>query len=236
MNAFELKTDFFQGPLDLLLYLIRKNRFDIYNINLTVITAEYLGYLQRREKINPSHEGEYLLIAATLIYLKSKQLLGDNEKDDEEKEDLIHNLLAYEQVQKITEALKRLENEALFFWKRDYSAISDFRKDEFYLEELSAFQLAEIFFAILQDFEKSPTRLISSRQHTLQEAQQEILSALSDNGYLDFSFFLSRFESTESIVIYFFSLLELIKQGKLIAVQKRIFGNIELYCRDVCFN
>ncbi len=100
--SYEIKLDIFEGPLDLLLYLIRKNEIDIYNIPIALITEQYLSYLDMMRSLNLDLAGEYLVLASTLIHIKSKLLLPPAEGDGEEEEgedpraELVQQLLEYQ--------------------------------------------------------------------------------------------------------------------------------------------
>src|SRR3972149_8581530 len=99
--AYEIKLDIFEGPLDLLLYLIKKNQIDIYNIPIALITDQYLQYLEIMRTLNLDLAGEYLVLAATLIHIKSRMLLPKDEEDESEEEmdprkELVQQLVEYQ--------------------------------------------------------------------------------------------------------------------------------------------
>src|SRR4030066_524205 len=100
--SYEIKLDIFEGPLDLLLYLIRKNEIDIYNIPIALITEQYLAHLEMIHSLNLDLAGEYLVLASTLVHIKSKMLLPPAEGEDEEEEggdpraELVQQLLEYQ--------------------------------------------------------------------------------------------------------------------------------------------
>jgi len=113
--GYEIKLDIFEGPLDLLLYLIKKNEIDIYNIPIALITEQYLEYLDIMKSLNLDLAGEYLLLASTLIHIKSKMLLPAQDDDQEEDEpdpraELVQQLLEYQQFK---EAASQLESRPL---------------------------------------------------------------------------------------------------------------------------
>ncbi len=122
---YAIKLDIFEGPLDLLLYLIRKNEIDIYNIPIALITEQYLHYLNMIKSLNLDLAGEYLVMAATLIHIKSKMLLPVPEEPSEEESEedprfaLVRQLLEY---QSFKEAAADLEKDP--FWRRDVFARS----------------------------------------------------------------------------------------------------------------
>ena len=99
-KSYQVKLEFFQGPLDLLLFLIRKKKIDIHDIPIATITKEYLEYLNQREKVNLDREAEFLLIAALLIYIKSHVLLPRErpEEDEDPHQVLVDRLLDYQKI------------------------------------------------------------------------------------------------------------------------------------------
>ena len=154
-EIYQVQTESFEGPLDLLLYLIRKNKMNILDVRISEITSEYLYYLQNCQGINPSQEGDFLMTASTLIYIKSRSLLprlGSSQEESPEDK-LIHTLIEYDKIQKISKLLREMENDTLLFWKRE--EISEhFENKEFDIEEVSTFQLAEIFLNVIKKREK----------------------------------------------------------------------------------
>ncbi|MCJ7524430.1 MAG: segregation/condensation protein A [Candidatus Aminicenantes bacterium] len=232
--GYQVQTDFFEGPLDLLLHLIRKNKMKIVEIRLSQITAEYLAYLENKKGINPSRESDFLTTAATLIYIKSRSLLPKPEDPGEESPEkkLIHTLIEYEKIQKISKMLQDMEYTELLLWRR-LEIDENFTNREYALKEVSAFQLAEIFFDIIKKKENEQFLYISSKNYSIAEKQEEILSLLKKNVFIDFSEYMSKLDSIEEILVSFFTLLELIKRHLLIAVQEQLFGAISIYPNQV---
>ena len=113
-KKYAIKIDNFEGPLDLLIYLIEKNKMDIYDINLTQITEQYIEYLDTMEKLNLEIASEFLVMASSLLYLKSKRLLPKQNEDEEEltEEELIRRIIEYKKYKEITAKFK--ENYLLF--------------------------------------------------------------------------------------------------------------------------
>jgi len=234
IQGYQVQTDFFEGPLDLLLHLIRKNKMKIVEIRLSQITAEYLAYLENKKGINPSRESDFLTTAATLIYIKSRSLLPKPEDPGEESPEkkLIHTLIEYEKIQKISKMLQDMEYTELLLWRR-LEIDENFTNREYALKEVSAFQLAEIFFDIIKKKENEQFLYISSKNYSIAEKQEEILSLLKKNVFIDFSEYMSKLDSIEEILVSFFTLLELIKRHLLIAVQEQLFGTISIYPNQV---
>jgi segregation and condensation protein A len=225
-----IQTENFEGPLDLLLHLIRKNRMNILDIQLSEITSEYLFHLERKQGINPSRESDFLITAATLIYIKSRTLLPKPEilADESPEKSLINSLLEHAKVQKISRLLQDMEHVELMLWRRE-AIVENFSTREFTLQEVSAFQLAEIFFSVVRKKEKEEFLYVTSKNYSIDEKKRELLSLLDQQDYLDFSTYLLALDSIEELLVSFFTLLELIKRHKLIAIQKELFGAIALW-------
>jgi segregation and condensation protein A len=231
--GYQVQTEFFEGPLDLLLHLIRKNKMNIIEVRLSQITTEYLSYLESKKGINPSRESEFLMTAATLIYIKSRSLLPKPENPAEEspEKQLIHTLIEYEKIQRISKMLQEMEYTELLLWRR-LEIDENFAHREYSLKEVSAFQLAEIFFDIVKKKENEQFLFISSKNYSIAEKQADILALLESSDFIDFSVYISKLDSIEEIVVSIFTLLEMIKRHLLIAVQEQLFGTISIYRND----
>lgn len=230
-GIYNVRSGVFEGPLDLLLHLIKKNKMDIMEIKISEITSEYLYYLQDRSRINPSREGDFLMTASTLIYIKSKSLLPKPEilQEEESPEDrLIHSLIEYEKIQKISQMLKDMEEETLLLWKRE-EVIEKFDNREFKLEEVSSFQLAEVFLNILKRKEGDTFQYIDSKKYSIEGKWNEILALMGDEGFLDFFQYVATLKSLEDILVSFFCILEMMKRNVIMGVQKKLFGTISLW-------
>jgi segregation and condensation protein A len=124
--------------------------------------------------------------------------------------------------------LKDLEGQELLLWKRE-EVIENFETKEFKLEEVSPFQLAEIFLYLVKKKEKEEFLFIDSKNYSIERKWQEILELLETNGYLNFSTYIETLDSLEEILVSFFTILELIKQRMVIGVQKRVFDTISIW-------
>jgi segregation and condensation protein A len=229
-QGYQVHTEYFEGPLDLLLHLIRKNKMNIMDIRISEITSEYLYYLENERGINPSREGDFLMTAATLIYIKSRSLLPrpDTMDEDSPEAELLHSLIEYDKIQKISKLLQELEQNELLLWRRE--AISEhFDHKEFEIQEVSTFQLAEVFLNLVKKQEREKFLYIESKEYSIGEKQDELLKILGEEGFLNFSEYLERLDSIEEILVSFFALLELVKQRVIIAIQKRLFDSISVW-------
>ncbi len=229
-EIYQVQTEAFEGPLDLLLYLIRKNKMNILDVRISEITSEYLYYLQNCQGINPSQEGDFLMTASTLIYIKSRSLLPRAGSSQEEslEDKLIHTLIEYDKIQKISKLLREMENDTLLLWKRE--EISEhFENKEFDIEEVSTFQLAEIFLNVIKKREKEEYLYLESKNYSIEHKIEEILALVEANKYMNFFEYTESLDSIEEILVSFFALLEMIKQHLVVAIQKKNFDSISVW-------
>lgn len=229
-DTYRVETEYFQGPLDLLLYLIRKNKMNIMDISISEITSEYLYYLKNSRGINLSREGDFLMTASTLIYIKSRSLIPRPETGDEQspEDKLIHTLIEYDKIQKISRLLQEMETHSLLLWKRE-EVSEQFENKEFDIEEVSTFQLAEIFLNIVKQKEKEDTLFLESKRIPLEKKIQEIMEQIEARDYLNFFEYIDMLDTIEEILVSFFALLEMVKRRLVVAVQKRVFDTISVW-------
>jgi segregation and condensation protein A len=227
--GYHVKLEFFEGPLELLLFLIRKNKIDIYDIPMAQITKEYLEYLEKKDKINLDYESDFLLVAATLIYIKSQMLLPKKEEiylEEDPREPLVAQLIEYEKIKNISYFLHKKEEAQMYLWQRP---IHQEYENEYSLQELSLFDLAQAFYFVLKRKEREQVRIIEGKKFSLEEKMKEILLYLRKNKFLDFIEYFNSQSSMEESLISFFSLLELIRLKKVIALQESLFSKIKVW-------
>jgi segregation and condensation protein A len=203
---YQVKLEVFEGPLDLLLFLIRKKKIDINDIPIATITREYLEYLNHKERID--------------------------EKDP--RQVLVDQLLEYQKIKAASLLLRKKEEGELQKWKRT-ALPSLYPKEDTDFMEVSLFDLAESFFSLMRRKEKRKIRTIKGKEFSLEEKMQEIMAVLKENSFLDFLDYFSQQESFEEAFISFFSLLELIKSRIVIAVQKGSFQPIKVRLRKEAY-
>ncbi len=233
-ESYQVKLEAFQGPLDLLLFLIRKKKIDIHDIPISSITKDYLKYLDQKEKINLEHEAEFLLIAALLIYIKSQMLLPRETVPEDDMEDprnvLIDRLLDFQKIKAAGSLLREKENKELKKWKRTFLPPSD-KEEELELTEISLFDLAEAFFTLMKKKERDSMRTIKGEEVTHEEKMKEMLDYLKKHTFLDFIEYFNRQETFAEAFLSFFCLLELIKARIVVAIQESLFNTIKVWLR-----
>jgi segregation and condensation protein A len=223
----------FEGPLDLLLHLIHKNELDITNIPVALITDQYLEYLKLMKVLNLDIAGEYLLMASTLLYIKSKMLLpSSSEEEEEEGEDpraeLIRRLLEY---QKYKEAAFELEKRPMLdrdvFLRSTPMEVEDAGEEE--RVEVSLFELIEAFRKILERVKAEEFHEVVLDRLSVEEKAQEILSLLQrEKRSMAFHLLFPEQASRRVIIITFLAILELVKMKLVRIFQLAPFETIRI--------
>ncbi len=230
-DPYTVKLEIFEGPLDLLLHLIRRNQVDIYDIPIATITDQYLDYLKMMRTLNLDVAGEFLLMAATLLQIKSKTLLplppeGEDEGEDPRAE-LVNRLLEY---QKYKEAAARLHERDMLdrdiFVQENQAAGSEDRG----LVEVGVFELIEALKDVLNRAAIEAAYDITLDRITIEERIAQILERVKvEKSGLLFSSFFYGASSKEDIIVTFLALLELIKMRMIKVYQRTPFGPIEIF-------
>jgi segregation and condensation protein A len=231
--GYQIKLPVFEGPLDLLLFLIKKKKIEIHDIPISVITSEYLIYLQDRALINIDREAEFLLLASILIYLKSQTLLPREKPADSDYEGPVRNydhLMPKDRIQVVAHILRDKEEEQSQIWTRT-TLNAPLPDEDLDLVEVSLFDLAESFFALMKRKQKESFRMVKGKEISLADKTEEIVTTLKAKGVLDFLDYLWGQESVEDALVAFFCLLELIKARVVMAVQEQLFNTIKVWLR-----
>lgn len=233
-NKYKLKLENFEGPLDLLCHLIDKNKMNIYDINLSEITDQYVEYINEMEKMNLEITSEFLVMASTLLYLKSKNLLPNQVEDEQElsEEELIRRIIEYKKYKEITKKLREMyENAGTVIFKLP-------EKIELPKQKLEREYKKEIIPDIYADvIEKNASRLNKNAKNiekiaitetfTVADKVKTMFKALLHNKKFIFNNLFSKQKcSNKEIVTAFTGLLELSRRSKVLTSQEELFGNI----------
>ncbi|MDF1526372.1 MAG: segregation/condensation protein A [bacterium] len=222
LSSYRIELESFQGPLDLLLHLIRKNELDIYDIPIAEITSQYLGYLDIMRDLDLEVASEFLVMAATLMYIKSRTLLPVDEEEDEgevedPREELIRRLIEYKKYKKAAEDLAGmpvLHHDIFLRPETDTSS----QTDDVYTEA-TIFQLMDAFQRVLSQADRRTPVEVTRESFTLEEGIKLIESRLTNQPSMSFAGLFSGLDNRMKIVTVFLSVLELIRRNRLIAVQ-----------------
>lgn len=225
----------FEGPLDLLLHLIRCSKMDIYDINVESITKQYLDFVNANKDLSMDDISEYLVMAAELIHLKSKLLLHQDEETEEDseyelnsEEDLKNKLLEYEKVKELTTNFKELEEKRSEFFTKLPSDLSIYKTDETIIEgdlDLNDLMKAFELFLERQKLNKPLKTKITRKELSVTERTHQIRSILKQNKKCEFT---SLFDvlTKPYVVVTFLSILEMSKNKEITINQDKNFGNI----------
>ena len=228
------QLDGFEGPLDLLLFLIKKSEINIYDIPIAKITEQYLAYLNYITKVDLENITEFYVMATTLLYIKSQLLLPTEANLDEEFEDprkeLVEKLIEYQKFKKLSELIAEKEKETEFFLERKKNQrILPFPEDDFW-EETEVWDLFKIFSSIMSSL--SSERIINLYEEvTVNEKITLIREILEEKGELLFTELFNTSSSISDIVCSFLAILELTKSKYIIILQNRLFGDIRIKLR-----
>ena len=233
---YKVKLEIFEGPLDLLLYLIKRDEIDIYDISLERITKQYLEYLQAFKELNIDIAGEFIVMAANLIYLKSRSLLPvDQQPPDEEAEeddprwDLIRQLIEYKKFKEAAAHLqtRALEQERTFV--RAGLRVADFASAPLPLGEVGIFQLINALQTVIKRVDaREDLQQLFGEHFTVSDKIESILRQMASGVTLKFSELFAQMASRIEIVVTFLALLELIRLKQVRATQMSPFEEIEI--------
>ncbi len=234
-TEYKVRLEIFEGPLDLLLYLIKRDELDIYDISLERITKQYLEYLQAFKELNIDVAGEFVVMAANLIYLKSRSLLPVDQQPPEEdvdegdpRWDLIRQLIEYKKFKEAAAQLQARELQQ----ERTFARVGEGMTPEaapFQLGEVGIFQLINAFQNVLKRLDaREDLREMFGDNFTVSDKIEWILQRVGAGRALRFTELFAQVASRVEIVVTFLALLELIRLKQVSAVQKSVFDEIEI--------
>lgn len=236
--SYKIRLEIFEGPLDLLLYLVKRDHLNIYDIPIAKVAEQYLEYINLMQLLDLNIVGEFLVMAATLMQIKSKMLLPAEESQGQEEEEdpraeLVKRLLEYEKFKEIAENLRQRE-----IGQREVFKRPALEKDKEILEpsgevyfEASIFDLINAFSRALEDIPKDLFYEVIKDEFTIEEKIHEILHALLISESLRISDLFGKEKHKMEIIVTFLAILELIRLKEIIARQRDLFGEIEV-CRN----
>jgi segregation and condensation protein A len=233
--TYNFVLDDFEGPLDLLLHLIRSSKMDIYSINVGEITKQYLDFINESKEMNVDIASEYMVMAAELIHLKSRILLNKQDEVEEEseyeinsEEDLKNKLLEYERVKQLTGEFHELEEKRSEFYTKLPSDLKEFKPEDNSLptdvtlnDLVNAFEL----FLAREKLNKPLNTTVTKKEYSVTDRQKDIRKLLKTNKKIEFTSLFEEFNKP-FIVVTFLSILEMSKNNEISIKQDKNFGNI----------
>ena len=239
-DAYKVKLDAFEGPLDLLLYLIRKNEVNIYDIPITLITEQYLAYLEMMQELNLDVAGEFLVMAATLIHIKSRTLLPrpetaatDGEPEEDPRESLVRRLLEHQKYKAAAELLHEREALRSAQYMRPDSSVAEAAGEDIEPElEVDLFTLLAAFRGVLTRASRREHMALPPEQISIESRIDQLLGRLSETQACGFEdLFADGDGSRPFMIVTFLALLEMIRLKLIRVVQSGGLGPIRVYKR-----
>lgn len=232
-DPYEVRLEVFEGPLDLLLYLIRKDELDVYDIPIAHITSQYLGFLGQIPRLDLEQAGDFILMAATLMKLKSQLLLprdeiAGEEGEEDPRQELVRRLLEYQQFKEIAEWLfdQRSTQRDIFLRRQKTSEETD--QD---LQPVSLFDLLSVYKRVLDTVPAALVHRIIEEEVTIQACVDRVLGVLAQRSRVSF-FELVQGGGRDTLIATFVSILELLKGQLIHAQQAQPFDEIWIERRE----
>lgn len=230
-----IKIDEFEGPLDLLLHLVKESNIDIHDIKIIEITEQYLDYINKMEELNINVASEYLVMAATLMEIKSKSLLPKDDVNEEEVEDeevsreaLIQKLIDYEKYKEVTKSFKELEVSRREIYTKAPSKLNELTDQRIVNDtNITLDDLMDAFAKYLErkDKEKPITTKVTNKEYSVRKRKNDIKSFLKDKKKALFTELFDEYNKSY-VVVTFMSILELAKEDDITITQEGNFENI----------
>ncbi len=239
LEDYPVRLQIFEGPLDLLLHLIKKHELDIYDIPIALITQQYLDYLDLMQELDLEVAGEFLVMAATLIHIKSRTLLprpDPTQEDPEEdpREALVRRLLEHQKFKAAAELLHEREIQRGAQWGRPDGRVADIVGEAQEPEiEVDLFSLMAAFRQVLARARQRPQVPLPAAQISIETRIAQLLARLSETEACGFEQLFEDVETRGGMIVTFLALLEMIRMRTVRVFQQGNFGPIRVYKRDV---
>ncbi|MBS1542762.1 MAG: segregation/condensation protein A [Bacteroidetes bacterium] len=242
---FEVKLPLFKGPFDLLLFFIERDELDIYDIPISKITNDFLEYLHHLETLNVELASEFILVAATLMRIKSKMLLPRPQLDEEgneidPREELVKHLLEYKRYKSVIETFQKMEEDELHKEKRgnllkEVKSLAAAVNVEAELQEVDLYKLMQVFEKVMKRYEEEknrPVHQVIQYPYTVEGQKEYILNELTRKPKLAFTEMLAVTPTRVSLIFNFLAILEMLAIGTLDIVIGEGFNNFWISMKD----
>ena len=240
LESYPVKLQNFEGPLDLLLHLIRQHEINVYDIPIALITSQYLEYLEIMQELNLDVAGEFLVMAATLIHIKSRLLLPrpapEQATEDEEdpRDALVRRLVAHQQFKAAAEMLHERETVRSAQWTRSETRLAEIAGEAPEPElEVDLFSLMSAFKAVLTRAKQRPTVLLPGEFLSIEVRIEQLMARLSTTEAVGFTDLFDDVATRADLVVTFLALLEMIRMKLIRVYQTGPVGDIRIYRRQV---
>jgi segregation and condensation protein A len=231
-SGITIRLDAYEGPLDLLLHMIKKEEIDIWNIPIAHITEQYLEYLQIMKDLNINVAGEWLMMAATLIYIKSRMLVpqeptpgAPEEEAEDPRNELVYQLLEHQKFKNAAEMLYTREEVENSVWNRPPSDVLEDGDD---VIAVTLFDLLRAFHEVVQRFEAQRVMEVEQEEISIEQAIANVRKLLLVHNSLLFSTFFAEARSKRHLIVVFLALLELVRLHEIGLYQKKALEEIQI--------
>jgi len=239
VDAFPVKLSNFEGPLDLLLHLIKKNEVNVHDIPIALITRQYLDAIHWLQEMNLDIAGEFLVMAATLIHIKSKMLLprpetaaGLEGEEEDPRDALVRRLLEHQKFKAAAELLHEREQLRSAQWLRPDARVADIAGDDYEPElEVDLFSLLSAFQSVVERAKLRPKVLLPPEQMPVEVRIEQLLARLSETDACGFEELFADVDDRGGLIVTFLALLEMIRLKLVRVFQSASFGPIRIYKR-----
>ncbi|MEY4093902.1 MAG: Segregation and condensation protein [Acidobacteriota bacterium] len=240
LDSIKIKVEAFEGPLDLLVHLIKKNKMNVYDIQISVITKQYLEYLDLMQELNLDIASEFLVMSATLIHIKSKLLLprpetatGDPVEEEDPRDALVRRLLEHQKFKAAAELLHDRETLRNAQWARPDSRIEEIAGDDYEPEiEVDLFSLLSAFKQVLERAREAPFVPLPPEELSIETRIEQLLERLSETEACGFEDLFEGAYTRSDMIVTFLAMLEMIRLKLIRVFQQGGQGAIRVYKRS----
>ena len=233
---YQIHLDNFEGPIDLLLYFIRRDELDIYDIPISKITKEFVETVEEWEKVHLHVAGDFIVMASTLMRIKAKLLLPRPEIDDDgdiidPRTELVQQLVEYKRYKDAAEILNNLSNDQSMKFKRQLEPLmfaDESDVEENLILDVTLFDLARFFKSAMDSMPVVSQFELSREPVKLEQQKKFIFKHFDGEGRLKFSAILDKLETRMEVVVTFLAILDLVRDGSCKLIQEKVFGDLEL--------
>jgi segregation and condensation protein A len=231
---YKIKLPYFEGPLDLLLFFVKRDELNIYDIPIAKITKEFLEYIHLMQMLDLEVVSEFIVMASTLMQIKAKMLLPKPEVEGEEEEEdpraeLARRLAEYKKFKELAFEFSKMEDEAGKFFYRGYfknDARDYFEEDEEFLKDVSLFDLLTAFKRALEGARETVYHEIETQNYKVEDEMENILNRLKFKRKFSFNEIIDSYVEKARIIVAFLALLELARLKKIRISQEEVFGEL----------
>ena len=230
-DSYKAELEGIKAPLGVLLYLIKRDNIDIYDIPIAKITKDYLEYLDLMEELQIDLAGEFFVMAATLMRIKIQMLLRQDDEIEDPREELVRNLVEYRKMVEAAQSMKAMEDRRYMVFKRPVPQKEKELRAEPELE-LNLFEIMRAFRDIISQFETQRVSEVQPEEFTIEDKIEVVVARLASTSQIMFREFFDDASSRIEVVVTFMAILELMKRAVIRCVQNGAFGEIWVYRRD----